>query len=89
MYHNHFTIQIDFFKYKRFKDGACAYKIPGRATLSFATPTYLEVSITRNTYFIEVLSTQMKSVKNSIHFLTKFCIKRVQSFSQKSTEMNT
>ena len=35
-------------------------KIPGRATLSFAT---------------------MKSVKNSIHSLTKFYIKRVQSFS--------
>lgn len=64
-------------------------KIPGRATLSFATPIYLEVSITRNTYFIEVLSTQMKSVKNSIHSLTKFYIKRVQSFSRKRTEMNT
>ena len=64
-------------------------KIPGRATLSFATPTYLEVSIARNTYFIEVLSTQMKSVKNSIHSLTKFYIKRVQSFRRKRTEMNT
>ena len=64
-------------------------KIPGRATLSFATPTYLEVSITRNTNFIDVLLTQMKSVKHSIHSLTKFYIKRVQSFSRKRTEMNT
>ena len=26
MCHNRFTIQIDLFKYKRFKDGGCAYK---------------------------------------------------------------
>ena len=33
MCHNRFTIQIDLFKYKRFKDGGCAHKILGRATL--------------------------------------------------------
>ena len=29
MYHNRFTIQIDLFKYKRFKDVECAYKNAG------------------------------------------------------------
>ena len=29
MCHNRFTIQIDLFKYKRFKDGGCAYKNTG------------------------------------------------------------
>ena len=29
MCHNRFTIQIDLFRYKRFKDGGCAYKNTG------------------------------------------------------------
>ena len=29
MYYNHFAVQIDLFKYKRFKDGGCAYKNTG------------------------------------------------------------
>lgn len=61
-------------------------KIPGRATLSFANPTYLEVSINRNTYFIDVLLTQMKSVKNSIHSLTKLVLHKTSSIFQ--TKLN-
>ena len=78
---------------KKFKDGECAYKNTGSSHLklchSYLFRGFYIDSITRNTYFIEVLSTQMKSVKNCIHSLTKFCIKRVQSFSRKRTEMNT
>ena len=33
MYHNRFTIQIDLFKYKRFKDVECAYKNTGSSHL--------------------------------------------------------
>ena len=34
MYHNRFTIQIDLLKYKRFKDGGCAYKNTGSSHLN-------------------------------------------------------
>ena len=33
MCHNCFTIQIDLFKYKRFKDEGCAYKNTGSSHL--------------------------------------------------------
>ena len=33
MCHNCFTIQIDLFKYKRFKDEGCAYKNTGSSQL--------------------------------------------------------
>ena len=33
MCHNRFTVQIDLFKYKRFKDGGCAYKNTGSSHL--------------------------------------------------------
>ena len=32
-----FAIQIDLFKYKRFKDGGCAYKILGWVTLALSS----------------------------------------------------
>ena len=34
MCHNRFTIQIDLFKYKRFKDEGCAYKNTGSSHLN-------------------------------------------------------
>ena len=39
MCHNRFTIQIDFFKYKRFKDGGCAYKNTGSSHLKLTVAT--------------------------------------------------
>ena len=34
MCHDRFTIQINLFKYKRYKDGGCAYKNPGLSHLN-------------------------------------------------------
>ena len=34
MFHDRFTIKIDLFKYKRFKDGGCAYKNTGSSHLN-------------------------------------------------------
>ena len=37
MCYNRFTIQIDLFKYKRIKDGGCAYKNTGSSHLKLST----------------------------------------------------
>ena len=47
MCHNRFTIQIDLLKYKRFKDGGCAYKNTGSSLLNvklrWPEPIYMRV----------------------------------------------
>ena len=42
--YNGFTMKINFFKYKKFKGGGCAYKILGRATLIWTLPIAPSVS---------------------------------------------
>ena len=47
MCHNRFKIQIDLFKYERFKDGGCAYKNTGSSHLNvklrWPEPIYMRV----------------------------------------------
>ena len=77
MCHNRFTIQIDLFKYKRFKDGGCAYKNTGSSHLKLTVSTRsskLDSCFSKPKSPSQLFLSRSKGFEEMIYFLRKITI---------------